>query len=380
MKRDWNLQTELDDLRAQGLWRELRVLDEADGPLVQREGRSLVNFSSNDYLGLCGSVELKTALQDALQRHGSGAGASRLVCGTHRAHAQLEEALAAFKHTEAALAFSSGFSVALGVIPALVGAGDTVILDKLSHACLVDAARLSGATIRVFPHNHLEKLARLLATAQGRVLIVTESVFSMDGDTAPLREIIQLKEKHGAWLLLDEAHAVGVLGPQGRGLAAQLGLEDRVDLHMGTLSKALGLSGGYLAASRRVVDLLINRARSFIYSTAPPPFLAEAAASMLALVAGSAGDLRRETLQNRLSGLRAAFPGLERPAAIFPVILGEETRALQAAESLLEAGFLVPAIRFPTVARGAARLRITVGASHSEQQVSGLVDALKGLK
>ena len=244
MKRDWNLQTELDDLRAQGLWRELRVLDEAEGPLVRREGRALVNFSSNDYLGLCCSAELKTALQDTLQRHGSGSGASRLVCGTHRAHAQLEEALAAFKRTEAALAFSSGFSVALGVIPALVGAGDTIILDKLSHACLVDAARLSGATIRVFPHNHLEKLARLLATAQGRVLIVTESVFSMDGDTAPLREIIELKEKHGAWLLLDEAHAVGVLGPQGRGLAAQLGLEDRVDLHMGTLSKALGLSGG----------------------------------------------------------------------------------------------------------------------------------------
>jgi 7-keto-8-aminopelargonate synthetase-like enzyme len=144
MKRDWNLQTELEDLRAQGLWRELRVLDEAEGPLVQREGRALVNFSSNDYLGLCGSAELKTALQDALQRHGAGAGASRLVCGTHRAHAQLEEALAAYKHTEAALAFSSGFSVALGVIPALVGAGDTVILDKLSHACLVDAARLAS--------------------------------------------------------------------------------------------------------------------------------------------------------------------------------------------------------------------------------------------
>ena len=380
MKRDWNLQTELDDLRAQGLWRELRVLDEAEGPLVRREGRALVNFSSNDYLGLCGSAELKTALQDALQRHGSGSGASRLVCGTHRAHAHLEEALAAFKRTEAALAFSSGFSVALGVIPALVGAGDTIILDKLSHACLVDAARLSGATIRVFPHNHLEKLARLLATAQGRVLIVTESVFSMDGDTAPLREIIELKEKHGAWLLLDEAHAVGVLGPRGRGLAAQLGLEDRVDLHMGTLSKALGLSGGYLAASRCVVDLLINRARSFIYSTAPPPFLADAAASMLALVAGSAGDLRRETLQKRLSSLRAAFPGEERPAAIFPVIFGEEIHALQAAESLLEAGFLVPAIRFPTVARGAARLRVTVGPSHSEEQVRGLVDALKGLK
>ncbi|MBK8094324.1 MAG: 8-amino-7-oxononanoate synthase [Verrucomicrobiaceae bacterium] len=374
--RDWSLQSELDDLRAQDLWRELRTLDAGEEQQVMRDGRLVVNFSSNDYLGLAGSEVLHAALEDGLAKHSGGSGASRLVCGTQRAHTELEEALAAFKGTQAALSFSSGYAVALGVIPALLSRGDTIILDKLCHASLVDAARLSGATIRVFPHNHVEKLARLLATASGRVLIVTESIFSMDGDAAALREIIELKEQHGAWLLLDEAHAVGVLGPQGRGLAAQLGLEGRVELHMGTLSKALGLSGGYLAASRVVIDLLINRARSFIYSTAPPPFLAHAAARMLAHVASDDGDARRQKLQNHVSSLQTAISAPARPAAILPLILGAESLALKSSAALLAAGFLVPAIRFPTVARGSARLRISLSAAHSTQQVTQLAAAL----
>ncbi|MBL9132728.1 MAG: 8-amino-7-oxononanoate synthase [Verrucomicrobiaceae bacterium] len=378
--RDWNIAAELDDLRAQGLWRELRVMEEAQGCHVRLAGRALVNFSSNDYLGLCGSELLRNALAEGVAKFGGGAGASRLVCGTQRAHMELEEALAAFKGTEAALSFSSGFAVALGTIPALVGPGDTVILDKLSHACLVDAARLSGAVIRVFPHNHLEKLARLLQTAKGRVLIVTESVFSMDGDAAPLREIVELKEKHGAWLLLDEAHAVGVLGPEGRGLAAALGVSDRVDLHMGTLSKAFGLSGGYLAAPRTVIDLLVNRARSFIYSTAPPPHLAYAAGEMLKLVAGEAGDVLRQRLQKHAMDLQKALSVPERPAAILPLILGDEAVAMHQSAELLRAGFLVPAIRFPTVARGSARLRITLGAAHSPGHVQALAEALKGMR
>lgn len=370
--RDWNLQRELDDLRAQGLWRELRPLDEVEGVVVRRDGRELVNFSSNDYLGLAGSEVLRGALAEGIAKCGGGSGASRLVCGTHRVHADLEAALAAFKQTEAALCFSSGFAVALGTIPALVGSGDTLILDKLCHASLVDAARLSGATIRVFPHNHLDKLSRLLETATGRVLIVTESIFSMDGDAAALREIVELKEKHGAWLLLDEAHAVGVLGPQGRGLAAALGLENRIELHMGTLSKALGLSGGYLGASREVIDVLINRARSFIYSTAPPPFLAHAAGEMLKVIAGEEGEKRRQRLRGHVETLRRHLGAPEHPAAILPVILGGESEAMQASKSLLEAGFLVPAIRYPTVARGQARLRITLSAGHLEGQIESL--------
>jgi len=378
----WNIGTQLDELRAQGLWRELRPLDEVDGVIVRAGGREWINFSSNDYLGLAGSSEIIAALEEGSAKFGGGSGASRLVCGTHRVHVELEEALADFKGTEAALTFSSGFAVALGTIPALVGVGDTIILDKLCHACLVDAARLSGATIRVFPHNHLEKLERLLKTAKGRVLVVTESIFSMDGDSALLREIVELKDKHGAWLLVDEAHAVGVLGPQGRGLAAELDVAQRVDLHMGTLSKALGLSGGYLAASRQVIDLLINRARSFIYSTAPPFHLAYALGVVVKLVRSAQGDNLREALQNNAAQTKSllSVAGVEfptTPAAILPVILGDERLAMQASDRLREAGFLIPCIRYPTVARGTARLRITVSASHTACQIESLGQILQ---
>ena len=371
----WDLPKQILDLQAQGLWRELRTLDQ-QGSVVHIEGRELINFCSNDYLGLASSETLREALLEGVARYGAGAGASRLVCGTLKPHRELEEALAAFKCTEAALTFTSGYAVALGTLPALVGPGDTVILDKLSHACLVDAARLSGATLRVFPHNHMGKLSKLLETAKGRVLIVTEAIFSMDGDACPLAEIIELKERHGAWLMLDEAHSVGVLGPQGRGLAAALGLEDRVELHMGTLSKAFGLSGGYLAAARSVIDLLINRARSFIYSTAPPPCIAQAAQAALALISGPEGDRRRDALRSHLH-----FLNLESPAAsaILPVIIGDENQAMRVSARLRESGFLIPAIRFPTVARGSARLRITCTAAHRQDQLQSLQKTLRAV-
>lgn len=376
----WDLQAARQALQNQGLWRELRVLDAASGPTVSLDGRPCLNFASNDYLGLAQSEALQAALLEGVARCGAGAGASRLVCGTRRAHTELETALARFKGSEAALAFSSGFAVAQGVLPALLGPGDTVLLDKLSHACLVDAARLSGATLRVFPHNHLEKLERLLQTARGRVLVVTESIFSMDGDAAALREIVELKDRHGAWLLLDEAHAVGVLGPQGRGLAAALGLEQRVELQMGTLSKALGLSGGYLAASRDVVDWLVNRARSFIYSTAPLPALAHAATVALELAAGAEGDRRRDRLRRNLALLQDGLPAAGASgSAIVPVILGDASTAVRASEQLRKAGLLVPAIRYPTVARGSARLRISVSADHRESDMQALLAALKRL-
>jgi len=374
----WDITGQLDDLRAQNLWRELRPLDEVDGVIVRSADREWVNFSSNDYLGLAASPELRAALEEGVAKYGAGAGASRLVCGTHRVHLDLEEALADFKGTEAALTFSSGFAVALGTIPALVGTGDTIILDKLCHASLVDAARLSGATIRVFPHNHLEKLERLLRTAKGRSLVVTESIFSMDGDAAPLREIAQLKEKHGAWLLVDEAHAVGVLGPQGRGLAAALGVDGQIDLHLGTLSKAFGLSGGYLAAKRQVIDLLINRARSFIYSTAPPPALVHAALRALGLLRGAEGESRRQRLHENVGQLREGVLGHSAvSAAIIPLILGTEAKAMATSRALECQGYLVPCIRYPTVARGSARLRITLSAAHSQAQIHGLSSALQ---
>lgn len=384
----WNLQAQLDDLRADGLWRELRPLETGQGPKIVQGGRTLLNFSSNDYLGLAGSALLREALREGVCRYGAGSGASRLVCGQLPAHGALEVALAEFKHAEAALTFTSGFAVPLGILPALLGSGDTIIMDKLCHASLVDGARLSGATIRVFPHNHLGKLERLLQGAAGRVLVVTESVFSMDGDCSPLAEIIALKNHYGAWLLVDEAHAVGVLGPQGRGLAAALGLERQIELQMGTLSKAFGLSGGYLAASRTVIDFLVNRARSFIYTTAPPPAISHAAMAALEWIQGADGEAARETLQKQAALMQcSSSPGCQTDkralatlgSAIVPIIIGAETAAVEASSRLREKGFLVPAIRYPTVPRGSARLRVTLSASHEEASVAALVRELQSL-
>lgn len=370
----WDLQSQMDDWRAQDLWRELRLVESAQGPVVKMNGREMINFSSNDYLGLADSEVLRSAMEAGISRHGVGSGASRLVCGTMQPHRDLEDALAAFKGTEAALAFSSGYATAMGTIPALMGQGDTIILDKLCHASLVDASRLSGATIRVFPHNHLGKLEKLLQSATGRVLIVTESIFSMDGDRCPLAEIVALKDRHGAWLMLDEAHAVGVIGPQGRGLAAEMGLETQVELQMGTLSKAAGLSGGYLAAKRQVIDWLINRARSFIYSTAPSPALAHAAAVCIAeILPGPEGDVRRASLWENLGRLR---PDPRPASAIVPWIIGDEQKAMSISSKLRESGLLIPAIRYPTVARGSARLRITCTAGHAQAQIGTLLQEL----
>ncbi|HRJ72048.1 MAG TPA: 8-amino-7-oxononanoate synthase, partial [Terrimicrobiaceae bacterium] len=344
------------------------------------DGRSVVNFSSNDYLGLAAHPRLREAAHAALDEAGAGAGASRLVCGNHEEHEALDAALASFKQTEAALSFSTGYAAALGTIPALVGEGDVVILDKLSHACLVDGARLSGAAIRVFPHNHIGKLESHLAWARekfpsGRVLVVAESVYSMDGDAAPLREIVALKDRFGAWLMLDEAHGVGVIGAGGRGLAEACGVAGQIEVQMGTLGKALGSSGAYICGSARLRDFLINRARSFIFSTAPAPACAAASRAALEIVPSAEGSRLREALWKNIAALASGLGQAEPASAIIPVILGPETAALDASARLLEGGFLVPAIRYPTVARGAARLRFTVTAVHDAPFISRLADA-----
>lgn len=377
-----NPEEELQRLEAEGLRRNLRRLDSPQGRRITLAGSpDCLNFSSNDYLGLANHAGLISRFQENLGKHGVGSGASRLVCGTLAAHTELEEQMAAFKRSEAALTFSSGFATATGTISALCGKDDVIILDKLSHASLIDGAKLSGATLRVFPHNDLNKLeshlkwAREKVAADGRILVVTESIFSMDGDRAPLPEIVALKKRFGALLLLDEAHAFGVLGPEGRGLAALSHLEDRVDLQMGTFSKAAGLSGGYLCASRSIVDLLINRARSFIYSTAPSPALAATIRDCLDLIGGSEGDQLREELWQNIRQLNESAE-----SAIVPVIIGENEAALEASARLLEKGFLVPAIRYPTVPRGTARLRVTVSAAHESADISALQEALEIVK
>ncbi|NJM38648.1 MAG: 8-amino-7-oxononanoate synthase [Akkermansiaceae bacterium] len=365
----------LRQLGADGLLRQQNPLDSPTGVQVTQNGRRLWNFASNDYLGLARHPEIEAAFIEGVQRFGAGAAASRLVCGTLPPHRLLENELAAAKQTEAALTFTSGFATALGAIPAIVEKSDFVFIDKLSHACLVDAARLSGATLRVFPHNDLKKLERLLVSTRekfssAQILIVTESVFSMDGDLCPLREIITLAETYDALLLLDEAHAFGVLGENGMGLAEQENLQKRITFQMGTLSKAAGLAGGYLAASQDWIDLLTNRARSFIYSTAPPPALAHAATASLKLIRSAEGKKLRAQLQCNIAKLSPC------QTPIIPKILGSNEAALNASRDLDESGFLVPAIRFPTVPRGTARLRISLSAAHSPEAIDALAEFL----
>jgi len=382
-------QEQLQALRAQSLHRKLREIGTAQGPEISIVGKQLINFSSNDYLGLANDPLLREAATAAVAEFGVGSGASRLISGTQSPHVRLEAALAKWKGSQAALSFSSGYAAAVGTLPALVGKQDVVVLDKLCHASLIDGAKLSGATIRVFPHNHLGKLESHLDWARrerpdGRIVVVTESVFSMDGDRAPLRALIGLKKRFGAMLLLDEAHAIGVIGTNGRGLAAEENLAQQVDIHLGTLSKALGVSGGYICGSRSLIEWLVNRARSFIFSTAPPPAFAAAATAAIEFLGSPAGEKRRVTLWQRIGTFRrclgespiAPAPMNESGSAIHLILVGDEQAAIEMSRSLQAEGFLVPAIRYPTVAKGAARLRITVTAAHEEPQIRRLADAL----
>jgi len=374
------LQQSLDDLENRNLRRALRVSDAPTGASVKLAGKTLHNFASNDYLGLASHRDVVEAAVRATRDYGAGAGASRLITGTQRPHAELEEKLASFKRTKAALAFGSGTAASIGALQALAGKDDVILLDRLSHACLVDGARLSGAVYRAFAHNDAGELDHHLRWARekhsgARVFVVTEAVFSMDGDLAPLREIVALKEKFGAVLMLDEAHAVGVLGEGGRGLADQLGLANRIDIHMGTLGKALGGAGGYIAGSRALIEFLVNRARSFIFSTAPTASSVAAASAALDICAGTEGESRRTHLRKI-----AAIMDPSLPAAIHPVIVGDADAALREAEALRRLGFFVPAIRPPTVPKGTSRLRVSLSAAHEESVVSELAQILRGMR
>ena len=381
-------------IRERGLLRELRRVDSVVGPRLTVAGRELLNFASNDYLGLAGHPALRAAAVDAVGRYGAGSGASRLICGSLAPHHELEVALARFKGTEAALSFSSGYGAAVGTTCALVGRGDTSIIDRLVHACVVDAAKLCGAKLQVFPHNDLGELEKLLrrlgqrqtgtaasATPRSRTSIVTESVFSMDGDAAPLRELVELKERFGAWLMLDEAHATGVLGAGLRGLAEAAGVAHRIEVQMGTLGKAIGAAGGFIAGPQVLVDYLVNAARSFIFSTAPTPAGAAAARAGVELLQSAEGQARRTQLFERVAQARAGLArlGWNCEAAcgpILPLILGAEEAAVAAAAALRERGVFLPAIRYPTVARGEARLRLSLTAAHTEADVETLLRAL----
>ena len=358
------LEDELAQLHGAGLYRQFRTLQSAQGPRVSLNGRAVLNLSSNDYLGLADDPLLKAAAVAAIGRWGIGAGASRLVCGNLGPYQFLEEVLARFKRKEAALVFGSGYAANLGTIPALMGKADVVILDKLDHASIIDGARQSGAAIRVYPHLNLRKLEEILQQSQSyrRRLIITETVFSMDGDLAPLPEIVELKEKYDAWLMLDEAHATGIFGNERRGLAEQFRVEDRIDITVGTLSKAFGCAGGFVVGDRTLVDFLRNRARSLIYSTALPPAICLAAATAVEFVMSSGGAQRRDQLWDHVRVLGAQSP-------IHPIVVGAERAAVDLSERLLRDDIFVPAIRYPTVPKEKARLRVTVSAAHTTADI-----------
>jgi 8-amino-7-oxononanoate synthase len=385
---DRELIQRLGALREQGLSRELRRVDSPQTTRIEIGGETLLNFSSNDYLGLANEPALKEAAIKAVERYGAGAGASRLICGSLAPHHELDETLAAFKGTEAALNFSTGYAAALGTICALLGKDDFIILDKLVHACIVDAARLCGAKLRVFDHNDLSDLEAKLkwvreqvSGGKPRALVVTESVFSMDGDHAPLCDMVALKEQYGAWLMVDEAHATGLYGAHRRGLAEEFGVGDRIEVQMGTLGKALGASGGYICGARSLVDYLINRARTFIFSTAAVPAAAAAAAAGVRFVQSSAGEERRSKLWQNVARLQSTtnHQPSTHTSAIIPILIGDEAKAVAAAAALRERGILIPAIRYPTVARGQARLRLTVTAAHTSADLAQLLAALQSL-
>ena len=372
---------ELNDLERRGLRRHLRVVEGAQGPVVSVLGRPLKLFCCNDYLGLANHPVLKAAANAATEKYGYGTGASRLVSGTMEPHAKLEEQLAGFLGSEASLVFSSGYMANVGTIPALVGKGDAVILDRLDHASIVDGARLSGARTLVYPHRNVERLKAVLERHSGyrRRLIVTDGVFSVDGDIAPLKEIQRLSREHGAILMLDDAHGTGVLGENGRGTIEHLGV-DGVDVLMGSLSNALGGTGGYIAGSRRLIDFLINRSRTFVFTTALPPDACAVASAAIDLVASGTG--LRDRLWEKVGQIKRELMGMGfdlmgSQTQIVPVLVGEAKKAKELSDYLYERGVFLSAIRPPTVPKGQSRLRLTITVGHSSEDIGFLLEAMR---
>ena len=370
------------ELEAAGLLRRPLQISGPQGPEVDIDGQRVLCFCSNNYLGLADHPALVDALASA-QGEGVGAAASRLISGTMDAHRDAEAAYADFLGTPAAVLFSTGYAANVGTVQALAGTGDVIFSDALNHASLIDGCRLSRANVRVYAHRNVDHLGSLLREHRpraGRALIITDSLFSMDGVIAPLREIAQLARSFDAGLMVDEAHALGVFGPNGRGLSAELGIQP--DVVVGTLGKAFGVAGAFVAASEEVVSLIRNRARSFVYSTAPPPMLARAAIEALRLV-HEADDARHALLENA-SELRSQLRALgfdipSENSQILPVLIGENNRTMQLSAELLDKGVFVQGIRPPTVAEGTARLRLTPMATHRPEHIERAIDAFASL-
>ena len=379
------IQDELQALRNASLYRRMRSIDGKQGPTLIVDGREVLNFSSNNYLGLADHRALCKAAKEAVDRYGCGSGASRLISGNMVLHEELESKIAAFKGAEAALVFNSGFQANTGILSALVGEGDVILSDSLNHASIIDGCRLSRAKIVVYGHCDLDQLEHRLRepSARRRKLIVTETLFSMDGDEAPLPEIVGLAEKYGAMIMVDEAHATGVFEPDGAGLVAKLGLGDRVLVQMGTLGKALGGFGAYVAGSRGLRELLINRCRSFIFTTSLPPAVMAMAIAAIDLVKGEPERRQKlwsncEMLRDGLHGLGYSLGGSR--SQILPLMIGDATRCMKLSETLLQRGVFAQGIRPPTVPPGTSRLRVTLMATHAREHLAQALQVFKEVK
>ena len=367
--------------KGKGLLRVLSPADSRSSGRIYRRRSELIDFSSNDYLGLADHPELKKASKKAIETLGTSSSASRLLSGDLAIHHELEEKTALFKGKESALVFNSGYQANVGIISALYKAGDAVFCDRLSHASILDGISLSGARLFRFLHNdagHLESLLKKTAGKFKNSLIVTESIFSMDGDKPPLKEIVSLKEKYGCKIMADEAHATGIFGTDGSGVVAEQGLTDRVDLIMGTFSKALGSFGAYIAGSGKMIEYLINTCRSFIYSTALPPSVIAANIAALEIVAKE--PFRRETLLENAAYFRSELKAkgfeVKGQSQIVPLILGDTQRAVALSKSLEEKGYEVLPIRPPTVPLGQSRLRFSLTCHHSKETLQELIEQI----
>ena len=374
------LTARLAEVKESGLYRRLRAVESAQDAAIILEGQEVLLFSSNNYLGLANHPALKQAAREATQQYGCGSGASRLISGSMAVHHELEQRLATLKKTEATLVFPTGYHANIGVLSALMGAGDTILSDGLNHASIIDGCRLSQAAVRVYRHADSAHLAELLQACPptGQRLIVTDSVFSMDGDLAPLAEIVGLARQYDAWVMVDEAHATGVFGPHGGGLVEELGLAGQVDIRMGTLGKALGCVGAFVAGSHELIDWLVNRARSFIYTTAIPPAMAAAVLAALDIVEQE--PERRQQLWDNTrflsDGLRSLGYTLGATRSqILPVIIGEARETMVVAQAILQRGVFAHGIRPPTVPAGSSRIRVTPMATHTQDQLSRTLDA-----
>ena len=384
------LAQELQQLDRQSLRRRRRVTDTPCAPRVTVDGRDMLAFCSNDYLGLAAHPRLIEALQEGAARYGAGSGASHLISGHSRAHDLLEERFAEFlsPHLESprALYFCTGYMANLAVLSALAGRDADIFSEALNHASLIDGARLSRANVQVYPHGDIAALEALLRTSTAKKkLVVTDSVFSMDGDLAPLPALLRLCEQYGAWLVVDDAHGFGVLGENGRGALEHFAVRSPNIVYMGTLGKAAGVGGAFVAAHETVIEWLVQRARPYIYTTAAPPALAHALLASVDLIAGDEGRQRRVHLQALIAQLRGAlqlkrWTLLPSETAVQPVIIGANDEAMRAAATLYEQGYWVPGIRPPTVPVGTARLRITLSAAHTKNEVAQLADAFNRLE